>query len=246
MLSTRSGIFYGWFVVFGSALVVFGVAGSQFSFGVFLKPMTEDFGWSRTTLSLAFGTTFMLSGLLRPVAGYMADRYNPKAVSLSGLALVGVMLLLLPLIGSLLHLYLIFAAMAVGITLATGSAATKIVSAWFHTKRGVTLGLITGGGSIGAILLVPAASSFVVLLDWQRAYMFLGILLLAVILPAGYFLIKNKPQDVGLEPMREDTGSKEGAADPGEALGGLVGRDSTLTEALRTPFFWRLTFGYFV
>ena len=80
MVLTRSKVFYGWLVVAGSALVVFGVSGSQFSFGVFLKPMTEEFGWSRTTLSLAFGTTFMLSGLLRPAAGYLADRFNPRSL----------------------------------------------------------------------------------------------------------------------------------------------------------------------
>ena len=71
--------------------MVFGVTGGQFSFGVFLKPMTEEFGWSRATLSLAFGVTFMISGLLRPVAGYLADKYNPKAVALTGVAVMGAM-----------------------------------------------------------------------------------------------------------------------------------------------------------
>ena len=40
--------------------------------------MPEDFGWNRTILSLAFCATFMISGLLRPPAGYLADRYRPK------------------------------------------------------------------------------------------------------------------------------------------------------------------------
>ena len=62
-------IFYGWFVVAGCVLLTFGIAGGQFSFGVFLKPMTDDFGWSRASMSLAFAVTFMLSGLLRPLAG---------------------------------------------------------------------------------------------------------------------------------------------------------------------------------
>ena len=57
----------------GCVLVSFGVAGGQFSFGVFLKPMTDEFGWSRGSLSLAFALTFMISGLLRPVAGYLAE-----------------------------------------------------------------------------------------------------------------------------------------------------------------------------
>ena len=220
---------------------MFGVAGSQFSFGVFLTPMTEEFGWTRATLSLAFGVTFMLSGLLRPVAGYLADRYSPRMIAFSGVALTGAMLLLLPLISTLLHLYLIFAVMSIGITLGTGSALTKIVSAWFYRNRGVTLGLITGGASAGAMILVPAASLFLVAFDWQEAYLFLGLLLLVLVLPAAYLLIKNRPQDVGLRPLGDPI-SPAAQADGTLA----VGRDATVREAFRTPFFWRLTFGYFV
>ena len=238
----RGDIFYGWFVVIGAGLVAMGMTGTQFSFGVFLTPMTEEFEWSRATLSLAFGTTFMLSGLLRPVAGFLADRYSPKVVALSGVVLMGAMLFLLPLISNLAHLYAIFAVMSVGLTLGTGSSLTKIVSAWFHTNRGLTLGLITGGGSIGAIILVPAASTFLVLFDWREAYVFLGALLLAVILPVGLLLIKNRPADVGLWPRRAEVSSDpESANATVEAL-----PDSTFGEAIRTGFFWRLTFGYFV
>jgi sugar phosphate permease len=246
MIFTRSKIFYGWFVVAGSVLVVFGVAGSQFSFGVFLKPMTDEFGWSRASLSLAFGVTFMLSGLLRPLAGYLADRYSPKMVALAGVALLGVMLLLLPLINNLTHLFIIFSIMALGITLGTGSSMAKIASAWFRSNRGVTLGLITGGGSIGAVILVPASSGFEVLFSWQEAYMFLGLLLLVLILPVSMLLIRDRPLDMGLEPYGELSPPKgeDGGASSSSEL--VPVRDSTFGEAIRTAFFWRLTFGYFV
>jgi len=101
-------------------LVTFGVAGGQFSFGVFLKPMTEEFGWSRATLSLAFATTFMLSGLLRPLAGYLADRYSPKIAVLSGVAVMGAMLLVIPFIQNLAQLFVIFAIMIIGVVLKLG------------------------------------------------------------------------------------------------------------------------------
>ena len=221
-------------------LVAFGIVGGQFSFGVFLKPMTEEFGWSRGTLSLAFGTTFMLSGLLRPAAGYLVDRYNPKVVALSGVVLTGCMLLLLPLVSNLVHLYLIFSVMAIGITLGSGSALTKIVSAWFHRSRGVTLGLVTGGGSVGAILLVPASSTFLVLFDWEQAFLFLGLLLILLVLPVGILVLKNRPQDMGLQPLTESPGQKN------NHLEDVIARDSSFREALHAGLFWRLTFGYFV
>lgn len=244
MLLNRGNLYYGWIVTFACAFIVFGASGSHFSFGVFLKPMQEEFDWSRAVLATAFGTTFMLSGLLRPVGGYMADRYSPKAVALVGIAIVGAMLLLLPYIQTLVHLFAIFTVMSIGLTLAAGPTLTKIVSSWFYQRRGLTLGLINGGGAIGGVALVPASTLFLETFSWQQAYQFLGILLLLVIFPIGLLLIKNRPQDVGLTP--EGATPIVSDAEVRESNPALAFRDSTLTEAFKTPFFWKLTFGYFV
>ena len=188
----------------------------------------------------------MLSGLLRPVAGYLADRYSPKLAVLSGVTVMGMMLLLIPFVGNLAQLYGLFAVMSIGITLGTGPIITKIVSAWFHTRRGLMLGLIGGAGSFGAMILVPATSLFLVVLDWKEAYWFLALLLLLLVLPVGFLLIKDRPQDVGLEPL----GALEGGPGRGRGAGAvgerLLGRDATFREAYRTPLFVRLTMGYFV
>ena len=246
MKQSRRNKFYGWFVVLGCAFVAFGVTGGQFSFGVFLKPMTEDFGWSRATLSLAFGVTFMISGLLRPAVGYLADRYSPKAAALTGVAIMGATLLLLPLINSLLHLYLIFAVMSVGLALGTGPILTKVVSQWFYERRGLALGLVSAAGSFGGMILVPAASAFLVLFSWEMAYLFLGTLLLLLVLPVGIWLIRNRPQDMGQSPQgrppaniaREDAVLVESGA--------MSLPDTTFNDALHSPSFLKLTFGYFV
>ena len=239
-------IFYGWFVVAGCVFVSFGVAGGQFSFGVFLKPMTEEFGWSRASLSLAFAVTFMLSGLLRPLAGYLSDRYSPKIAVLSGVTVMGSMLFLVPFMNSLAQLYGLFAVMSIGITLGTGPILTKVVSAWFHTRRGLMLGLVGGAGSFGAMILVPATSFFLVRFDWKDAYWFLAVLLLVLVLPAGFLLIRNRPQDVGLEPLGSAGGQPGGGGGAMTSVEKLFGRDATFREALRTPLFVRLTMGYFV
>ena len=243
---THSKVFFGWFVVIGAVLVTFGISGAQFSFGVFMKPMTEDFGWSRATLSLAFGITFMISGLLRPLAGYLADRYSPKMAVLAGVAVMGVILLLIPFIQNQAQLYVLFAILAIGVTLGVGPILTKIVSSWFYTNRGVMLGLVSGASSLGGMVLVPGSSLFLVLSDWKQAYWFLGLLLLIVMMPVGLLLLKNRPQDVGLRPMGE---LDEPIEQPGSASGPpetLLGRDATFREAVGTPLFVKLTFGYFV
>ena len=244
MIPGRRRIFRGWFVVAGSVLVVFGIFGSQFSFGVFLKPMTEEFDWSRGTLSLAFGITFMLTGLLRPAAGYLADKYSPRVVALTGVVIVGAILLLIPLVSSLTPLFVLFAVMSIGITMGAGPTLTKVVSAWFYERRGLILGMVNSGGSLGAMVLVPATSAFLVLLDWREAYLFLGVVLLLLILPLGFILIRNRPQDMGLEPMGKPGGAAMTAGSSQDLE--RSGRDLTFKEAARAPIFWRLTFGYFV
>ena len=239
-------VFYGWYVVIGSSLVSLGVAGTQFSFGAFLTPMTEDFGWSRATLSLAFGITFMLSGLMRPVAGYLADRYSPRMVALSGVALLGLMLLLLPSIQNLAQLYVVFSVMSIGLTLGTGPILTKVISSWFFAQRGLTLGIMSSAGSFGALLLVPAASMFLVLFDWREAYYFLSALLLGIVLPAGLLLIRNRPQDVGMEPLGDASDLRRRRSDPEDTAQDLYGRDANFRDTLTSNLFYRLTFGYFV
>ena len=72
---------------------------------------------------------------------------------LSGIAVMGVILLLIPFINNLGQLYALFAIMSIGITLGTGPILTKIVSGWFHTRRELTLKLISGAGSMGAMVL---------------------------------------------------------------------------------------------
>ena len=246
-MTGKSGrTFHGWYVVFGCSLVALGTAGTQFSFGVFLQPMTEEFGWSRGTLSLAFGITFMLSGLMRPLAGYLADRYSPKLVALSGVALLGTTLLIVPSVQSLMQLYAVFAVMSIGLAMGVGPILTKIISAWFYARRGLTLGLYSSAGSFGALILVPAASVFLILFDWRDAYYFLGGLALLVILPIGLKFIRNTPQEMGLEPLgdRSDLRKRKGTAGEDSTL--IFGSDATFKEALGSNLFYRLTFGYFV
>ena len=237
-------LFYGWIVLGAAAFVVFGVTGTQFSFGVFLKPMLEEYGWSRVTLGSALGISFMLAGLLRPVAGYLADRYSPKLIALLGVILTGITLFIIPSISNVLQLYIIFAIVSIGATLSGGQTLTKIVTSWFHKKRGLALGILNGGGSVGALVLVPAASFVIVVYSWQVSYQLIATLLLAVILPLGYILIRNRPEDIGVEAFGQLSVSDKN--DDASSMESDPLFNATAYEATRTSFFWHLTIGYFV
>ena len=120
------------------------------------------------------------------------------------------------------------------------------MSAWFQSKRGLTLSVVSAAGSLGAVILVPATSLFLVLSDWKEAYWFLAILLLVLILPIGMVLIRNRPDEVGLKAFGEDEDGPQGQLRSTQKVGVILGSDATFLEALRTSLFAKLTFGYFV
>ena len=156
------------------------------------------------------------------------------------------MLLIVPSVQSLMQLYAVFAVMSIGLAMGLGPILTKVISAWFYARRGLTLGLHSSSGSFGALILVPTASVFLILFDWRDAYYFLGGLALLVILPIGLIFIRNTPQEMGLEPLGDtsDLGKRRGTV--GEDSAPIFGRDATFKEALGSNLFYRLTFGYFV
>ncbi|MDP6666252.1 MAG: MFS transporter, partial [Dehalococcoidia bacterium] len=138
---------YGWLVVLGTALMLFGGAGSRFSFGVFLKPVTEEFDWSRGSLAGALAIAGLATGGLRPIAGMLADRYDPKLVAASGVLIGGLALLGMSAVEQLWHVYVLFVVMGIGFSIASPAAVAKIIGAWFTRRRGRAKSLAGGGAA---------------------------------------------------------------------------------------------------
>jgi MFS family permease len=234
----------GWLIVIGVALVLFGTSGARFSFGVFLKPLAEDFGWSRGSLSGALAIAGLFTALFRPLSGWLADRYDPRYVALTGVALGGVALIGLSRINSLWQFYALFIVMGTGFTFASPATITKLVSAHFTRNRGLALSLAGSGSAIGETALVPFAAIVLTLGGWKSAYIALAIVLLVVVIPVAYLLLRVRAS--GDEDDSIDEESAESATEaklpvcawaPDEGLG--------LKQALKTPMFWGLTAGFF-
>src|SRR5437762_12805768 len=87
-------LFYGWIMLSAVMLMTFSSAGARFSFGVFVNPMHEDLGWSLEQLFDAAALNLLMAGLLRPVAGYLADRFGSRRIALIGLVIAALALIL--------------------------------------------------------------------------------------------------------------------------------------------------------
>ena len=209
----RPAIFYGWIVVVIAFLMAFVMAGSGSAFGVFVIPMSREFNWNRSIISLAFFFSTLGSGLCQPLLGHLYDRIGGRRVILVSLLVVGIGTVLLSLTFHILFLIL-FYGVVLAIFRSGGSlgATTWIISRWFQRRRAIALALAMSGAALGAMALVPFAAFFMDLAGWRITWVVLGAMILAVALPLAFFL-RDNPIDMGLLPDGDakPSGNEDGA-----------------------------------
>ena len=168
----------GWGVVAASAVGVYVSFASVFvyTFGVFLKPLTETFGWTRQSASAGFGVAAMCISLASPLLGRLFDRYGPRRVIIPCLAIFGLgFASLAALTGELWQLYATFAVLGLVGNGTAQMAYSRAVSTWFDRHRGLALALMMCGGAAGAMTLPPLAQWLIGTLGWRHAAIALGI-----------------------------------------------------------------------
>ncbi|MDA0676748.1 MAG: MFS transporter [Chloroflexi bacterium] len=237
-----------WVIVMGVALVLFGTAGSRFSFGVFMKPLATEFDWSRGSLSGALAVAGLATGMLRPLAGWLADRFDARYIAATGLLLGGVALLGLSQIQVLWQFYLLFLLMGTGFTLASPATLTRLVSERFTKRRGLALSLAGSGSAIGETALVPLSAVALTLSGWRSAYIVLGLIILVVILPVSSILLSNwlsKRSGGVVEEVADPEDRAKQSKNGGPVCMWAPGEGMALKQAVKTPIFWALTAGFF-
>ncbi|MDB5964288.1 MAG: major facilitator superfamily 1 [Polaromonas sp.] len=219
-----------WGVVVGAVLGLMVGNGPimQFTFGVFLLPVSQALGTDRGTISLALLLGLFFTGLMTPFVGHLVDRYGVRRVSIpcivvfaAGMAAVG----LVPTsVGVFILLYALTGIAAAG---QTPLPYAKAVSAAFDSRRGLALGISMAGVGLGAALMPQLAQQLVGSIGWRQAYVVLGGLILVIGVPAMLFLVR--------EPARQARGRSAAPVLEGYAVG----------KALRMPAFLVLALSFF-
>ena len=148
-----------WIVLGAITICLLAGSGLRASFGVYIKPIEAETGWTRGALSIAAAISLLLLGASGPFAGRLADRWGPRRVIVVALAILGLGAIATSFIHSLPQLYLTVGVLmsmgAGGAALSTGSA---VVARWFDTHRGAAIGVAAGGMSAGQLIMIPLAT----------------------------------------------------------------------------------------
>lgn len=228
--------FYGWIVVCASAIqLAIGLGLFVSTNSVFVKPVCDAFGFQRGEFTLHRTIITLVAAALMPLYGRLIRRFGVRITLLVCSAMLGLVTFGYSFATELWHFYLLAAINGIFFNGVGFMSIGILINDWFEGKKGLALGLAYAGSGLGGAIMVPVVSFIIERAGWQWAYRFMGIFGVAILLPVAFFLIKNRPADLGLSPLpaKGAKGKQAGTAD------GL-----TLREALRTGRFWMLLLAF--
>lgn len=237
-MTRRWTVYYGWIVVATVATLLTASAGARFLYGVVLKPLTEQFGWTRADLTGAVMVNMIILAALQPFTGWLCDRIGPKRILIGGIALIGVMLVPLSFATELWQIYLCYGIIgAVGFAATSPVNVTTLVSRWFTRRRGTALSIATSGSALGQLIIVPVATWLLTVTNWEIVFRAMAFVLVVAMIPLGVLMLRDIPE----EELATGQGERAVNSKPVETAAG-----STLRQALGAAPFWLLGFGFFV
>ena len=203
-MKKNNKIFYGWWIVLVITILFF--IGGAAPFAVVLKQLMAQFHTGRGEVSLSQSITSIAGGITGIFVGRILHRHSPKKFMLWGTIISGLCTLLLSLAHSLLFLYVFFLIGGVAGAFSNAIAMFTILSRWFTRKWGTAIGIAMTGGGIGSIAIQPLVGIIAQNYGWQATYLFAGSLILAVNVPLILFVLKERPESMGLLPDGDKPG----------------------------------------
>lgn len=239
--ATRGKFFYGWWIVLVCMLCISTGPGpfAFASFGLFVLPMTQEFGWNRAEISFSLTVMIAVTAFSLPFVGRYVDRVGSRRILLlSMLALAACLAAIPAFVSELWHFTLIY--FLIG-TLAAGTNSVPympVLSAWFFRHRGLAIGLAIAGIGLGYAYVPLLLHYMIDNHGWRSGYYALSAVVVLVAMPLVYFFLRESPAELGLKPDGIDDGTTPKATRKDIGL--------TVRETLRHREFWLLVFIFIV
>ena len=161
--------FDGWAILAAAFVIITLAIGTLFTLGVFLKPIEDGMGWSRSSIGAVGLLNWIVMGLGGILTGYLSDRLGTRVVVLAGGGLLGLGLVLASQVREIWQFYLTFGVMVGGGVSAFYVPLTVLAVKWFEGRRGLAAGVVSSGNGFGILALSPLARWLIDQFDWHLA-----------------------------------------------------------------------------
>ncbi len=249
-LANRLPFFYGWWILGAAGTANFARnAAASLTISVFIYPLSEELGWSRTLIAGAAAAGGLAATFTSPIIGRLIDRYGARTVLTVSIVILIISTaalawsdISLTIMGATIPwvFYIAYATGRVIFASPVQIGTSVVVSRWFVRMRGRTNGILGLTHSAGMVLFPLIASIVIAQSGWRDAWYVLSVVVFVVALLPVALLISEQPEDLGLRPDGDDL---EEITDE-EARNGtdssLEEPNWTSGEAMRTPALWLL------
>ena len=213
-------------------------AAASLTIAVFMFPLSEDLGWSRTLIAGAASFGGLAASGASPIVGWLIDRYGARIVLAVSVFILGLSTISLAWATVPIAFYLAYGIGRVIFSSPVQIGASVVATRWFVRMRGRASGVLFLSHSIGMIAFPLIASIVIDRRGWPDAWIVLGLIVWAVALLPATLLIAEKPEDVGLKPDGDEVEEEEVSSGPAHEEPGW-----TLKAAMKTPALWILALG---
>jgi MFS family permease len=193
---------FGWRIVLAATIGLAMSPGTVafYSLGLFIRPISEEFGWSRA--EIAFVATILTVSIIvmLPLIGSLIDKYGPRRVLVVSLVLLSLGLMSIVLVDTLWQFYGAFAFIGLAGAGANSPGYIRTLAAWFDKRRGLVIGIASAGMGLGVMLIPPYVHFLAGIGGWRLAYAGIGLAILILGVPCIFHLLRDTPQEMGYAP----------------------------------------------
>ena len=253
----------------GFAVLFFGT-GTRYVFGLALVPMTGDLDISRSVLSSALLLFMIVSALAMPIVGRLIDRYSIRLVMAVGAVISAAAIILTAFSATAWHIFALYGLLyAIGFSATSVAPVSVLMSRWFPNNTGLASSAAITGNGTGQLVIIALLASFLPAIGWRGAYLILGIINAAIVIPIVLIFVRSRPpiSDEPTVPERAfyasccagaiapprpcdatPSHSMEKRLEPASAKAGDGGENSfpTIRAILATRNFWMLIAMYII
>lgn len=231
--------FYGWNVITGTFIVLFiGGGFGYYCFSIFVKPLSEAFGWTRTAISGSVAGWAVIVGITGPIIGYCIQRFGAKKTMSIAAFFAGIAYLLLSSINSLWMLYAVMILLGASLSGHTIIPAQTLVTNWFDRLRGRAMALTMIGIGFGGLIWPPIVNMVIERFGWRAGFLTGSGLILVIVIPVILKFIRTNPSEMGQQPDGIQQKLDESSSS-GQAASGLSAK-----RVLALPTFYLISFVY--